>query len=113
MVQAETLRFRPGRSHKLAGLGSNDCLRRDRDRDNARIQGPSVAACCRLHPAARGVSRDQLPNNPRRMSLAFGKGGGVMLSMLIAVAAAAIPMTAPGPEGPLAGTFLNAGPKTP
>jgi pimeloyl-ACP methyl ester carboxylesterase len=37
-----------------------------------------------------------------------------MLSMLIAaVAAAAIPMTAPGPQGPLEGTFLDAGKRTP
>jgi hypothetical protein len=37
-----------------------------------------------------------------------------MLSLLLAVAAAAaIPMTAPGPEGPLAGTLLDAGPKAP
>jgi pimeloyl-ACP methyl ester carboxylesterase len=38
----------------------------------------------------------------------------MMLSVLIAAAAAAaIPMTAPGPQGPLAGTLVDAGPKTP
>jgi pimeloyl-ACP methyl ester carboxylesterase len=37
-----------------------------------------------------------------------------MLSMLIAATvAAAVPMTAPGPQGPLAGTFEYAGPKAP
>lgn len=37
-----------------------------------------------------------------------------MISLLIAaVAAAAIPMTAPGPQGPLEGTLLNAGKGTP
>jgi pimeloyl-ACP methyl ester carboxylesterase len=33
----------------------------------------------------------------------------MMLSVLIAAVAAAIPMTAPGPEGPLGGTLLEAG----
>jgi pimeloyl-ACP methyl ester carboxylesterase len=36
-----------------------------------------------------------------------------MLSMLFAAAAAAIPMTAPGPQGPLAGTLVDAGARTP
>jgi pimeloyl-ACP methyl ester carboxylesterase len=46
------------------------------------------------------------------MPLEFGEGG-VMLSILAALAAAAIPLTAPGPEGPLSGTLLDAGAKTP
>ena len=38
----------------------------------------------------------------------------MMLSVLIAAAtAAAVPMTAPGPQGPLAGTYLDAGRKAP
>lgn len=37
-----------------------------------------------------------------------------MFSMLLAVAvAAAVPMTAPGPQGPLAGTFVDAGRRAP
>ncbi len=36
-----------------------------------------------------------------------------MLSMLVAAAAVAISMTAQGPQGPLAGTLLDAGAKTP
>jgi uncharacterized protein len=36
-----------------------------------------------------------------------------MLAFLIAAAAAAFPITAPGPLGPLAGTYLDAGPKAP
>jgi hypothetical protein len=43
------------------------------------------------------------------MPLALGRGG-VMLSIFIAAAAvAAVPMTTPGPQGPLAGSLLDAG----
>lgn len=36
-----------------------------------------------------------------------------MIGMLAAAAAASVSITAPGPQGPLAGTLLDAGPKTP
>jgi uncharacterized protein len=36
-----------------------------------------------------------------------------LLSMAALAAVASMPVTAPGPAGPLAGTYLNAGAKTP
>jgi hypothetical protein len=48
------------------------------------------------------------------MALALGKGG-VMLGFVLAtaVAAASVPVTAPGPQGPLAGTLVDAGTNAP
>jgi pimeloyl-ACP methyl ester carboxylesterase len=50
-------------------------------------------------------------DDARRVALALGKEGRLMLSLVIAAAAvaAATPLTAPGPQGLLAGTLVDAG----
>jgi uncharacterized protein len=51
--------------------------------------------------------------DPRWVPLALGRKK-LMFSMLLAAAvAAAVPINAPGPQGPRAGTFVDAGPRAP
>src|SRR6476469_5249524 len=112
MVRAQALRLRRRIADQLAGLGrarrfSRDLLRRQRcvQRSPTRDNGDHGAG-------HRDISGRRRTNDEGRLALALG-GRGLMIGFAMAATAASIAMTAPGPQGPLAGTLLDGGAHSP
>src|SRR5438105_1470559 len=115
MVRAEALRLWLGPAYLLAGLGGDLRLCRDRDRRRRSVQGPASDAGRNHDSCDVPALPRRSPHHARRLALALGRGRGMMLitSLMTAAALASIPLSALGPNGPLAGTYLDAGRSAP
>src|SRR6476469_492073 len=112
MVRAQALRLRRRIADQLAGLGrarrfSRDLLRRQRC-----VQGSPTRDNGDHGAGHRDISGRRRTNDEGRLALALG-GRGLMIGFAMAATAASIAMTAPGPQGPLAGTLLDGGAHSP
>src|SRR5207302_1087272 len=85
------------------------------DRRRRSVQGPASDAGRNHDSCDVPALPRRSPHHARRLALALGRGRGMMLitSLMTAAALASIPLSALGPNGPLAGTYLDAGRSAP